>query len=275
MLMELKKILQNFLTILILGFLGHLSFAAVPQAPPQDELLVKRINGFWQAWRLNQTSKLLPFVVPDDRGAFAAMTRFELIDYGVESITFSVDEKKALVRTKIKRHFPLSNNPVEWTLEHEWVMQQGNWYLKYQQEPAEGLFKQKGLRVLNFEGKTPPVDRSLGPVVFRETRYDFGSVPAGTPLAHEFEFENTGADQVRITFVDPGCPRNAPEKECIAFQSPKTVYPTHTKGAITLNLPDTSKPRKVDDKVTIYFNNGQEVPLHFVADITASSAPKP
>lgn len=38
-----------------------------------------------------------------------------------------------------------------------------------------------------------------------ETSFDFGSVPQGTPVSHEFEFTNTGTEPLIITGVQASC----------------------------------------------------------------------
>lgn len=40
---------------------------------------------------------------------------------------------------------------------------------------------------------------------WNETSFDFGSIPAGTPVSHEFEFTNTGTEPLIITAVQASC----------------------------------------------------------------------
>lgn len=40
---------------------------------------------------------------------------------------------------------------------------------------------------------------------WNETSFDFGSVPQGTPVSHEFEFTNTGSESIIITGVQASC----------------------------------------------------------------------
>lgn len=49
------------------------------------------------------------------------------------------------------------------------------------------------------------------PLQFKETEYDFGSVPQGKPVYHTFELKNSGAKPVTLNDVHASCGCTTPE----------------------------------------------------------------
>jgi hypothetical protein len=49
----------------------------------------------------------------------------------------------------------------------------------------------------------PKVELTNARITFDHTVFDFGSIPKGTKVSHDFWFENTGTDTLVITRVKP------------------------------------------------------------------------
>jgi hypothetical protein len=250
---------------------------------PEEEALRSRVSAFWTAWQKGNTAKLLLLVRKEDRPAFSEMKRFEVLGFSISNVELSKNSKTALVETRMKRQFPMRSQAWEWSLENEWVMVQGNWYLAYKTGPdgTAGLFGEVKARRSIVPAETPaPQD-----LIFRETVHDFGTVRVGTPLHWEFEFENRGTRPIRITRVLTSCPPEgaasdgkcagcspnaapAPEGKCLTAHSNGTVFMPNTPGKIIADWPDVSTSQKVDHTIEVDFDDGGVVILHFVAQIT-------
>ena len=53
--------------------------------------------------------------------------------------------------------------------------------------------------------QAPAVNPNAGTFKFGEETFDFGTVPQGTPVTHEFTFENTGKEPIVIKNVQASC----------------------------------------------------------------------
>jgi hypothetical protein len=52
---------------------------------------------------------------------------------------------------------------------------------------------------------TPPVKPVADVLVLKETSFDFGKIQQGRPVTHEFYFNNTGSDSLKLTDVRASC----------------------------------------------------------------------
>ena len=52
---------------------------------------------------------------------------------------------------------------------------------------------------------TPADNPNAGDFAFSEETYDFGKIPKGTPVTHEFAFSNTGKEPIVISNVQASC----------------------------------------------------------------------
>jgi hypothetical protein len=244
-----------------------------------------RVTEFWTAWARNDQLKLISMVHKQDRQAFAAVPRFELFDFKIDSIEMAPDLKSATVTTKVKRQFPMRTTPMEWVLENVWGFERGNWYLYYQQSPPSatpggqrGLFNQESSSPgRNKAGPSPTVPPTTpGPVAFDSISHDFGSVAAGTPLHYEYTFENRGIAPVRVTRVVGSCLIQKAPGRCLKAYSNRTRLAPGDKAIVVADFEnsktdkaDAAGPEKVDETIEVDFDNGQAVLLHFVVTITA------
>ncbi len=71
---------------------------------------------------------------------------------------------------------------------------------------------------LMFAAAAQTTTMAAEPLQFRETEFDFGSVPQGKPVYHVFELKNTGAKPLLLNEVSTSCGCTTPEwsKEAIA-----------------------------------------------------------
>jgi hypothetical protein len=159
----------------------------------------------------------------------------------------------------------MTNSPVDWILENQWVFRDGNWYLHYEQPQLPGLFsgsQGKGSSDRPDAGRIRP-----NPVVFSETTHDFGTVAISTPLQYGFEFENRGPEPVQLVQVLSSCFQQSSAGPCLSARSNASVFLQGTRGTIEAQWSDTSTPRKVEETIQVEFNNGQSFVLRFVATI--------
>jgi hypothetical protein len=89
----------------------------------------------------------------------------------------------------------------------------------------------------------PAGEATAAGVVFaeKENTYDFGTVPQGTPVTHNFSFKNTGKSPLVLSAVNPSCGCTSPEwpKEPIkpgATAVIKVTYNAQTPGTFTKNV---------------------------------------
>lgn len=73
-------------------------------------------------------------------------------------------------------------------------------------------------------------------ISFKEANntYDFGSIPQGTPVTHDFVFTNTGKAPLILSAVTPSCGCTSPEwpKEAIAPGKSATIKVTYNAQAL-------------------------------------------
>jgi len=55
------------------------------------------------------------------------------------------------------------------------------------------------------QAAAPAPDPNAGDFSFTEETFDFGTVPRGTPVSHEFNFTNTGKEPIVISNVQASC----------------------------------------------------------------------
>src|SRR6188768_4143008 len=58
---------------------------------------------------------------------------------------------------------------------------------------------------------TPADNPNAGDFAFSEETYDFGKIPKGTPVTHEFAFSNTGKEPIVISNVQASCGCTTPK----------------------------------------------------------------
>lgn len=105
-------------------------------------------------------------------------------------------------------------------------------------------------------------------LVLEESQYDFGKIPQGKPVTHEFQIKNTGADPLILDNVQASCGCTTPvwSKEAIAPGAIAKItvgYNAQNEGAFT-------KP------VTITYNGDQSKQIIIKGEVwstPAASAP--
>jgi Protein of unknown function (DUF1573) len=66
---------------------------------------------------------------------------------------------------------------------------------------AQQVIKAEPVKPLDIK-IAPPADESL---TLKETEFDFGKIPQGKPVTHEFVVVNTGKDSLKIVNVQASC----------------------------------------------------------------------
>ncbi len=125
---------------------------------------------------------------------------------------------------------------VEWSFEYATLLYE----LGHLDEAAEQLrlvltFQphHNGARQLTAEVSQRLADRLRIASLFRETRRDFGSVPRGTTLEHQFHWTNTSRHALRIAQIRTS-------SDCMTASSDRQEWPPGSSGTITVRL-DTAK----------------------------------
>ena len=62
-----------------------------------------------------------------------------------------------------------------------------------------------------FTAMAQTATNAAEPLQFKETEFDFGSVPQGKPVYHSFEIKNTGSKPVVLNNVQASCGCTTPE----------------------------------------------------------------
>jgi hypothetical protein len=121
----------------------------------------------------------------------------------------------------------------------------------------------------NAQG-TQTVNKPAGDVLFlKEGYFDFGKIPQGKPVTHEFEVVNTSKDTLKIENVQASCGCTTP-----VWKKDPVAPGESTK----INVGYNSLAEGVFEKpVTIYYNGGQVKSISikgFVYKTPATSAPQ-
>ncbi|MES2005220.1 MAG: DUF1573 domain-containing protein [Bacteroidota bacterium] len=86
---------------------------------------------------------------------------------------------------------------------------------------------------------------SKAKILFTALDYNFGNIPAGTPVSHVFTFKNTGTEPLVLTNVQPACGCTTPEwpREAIkpgATASIKATFNAQGSGEFNKTITVTS-----------------------------------
>ena len=74
-----------------------------------------------------------------------------------------------------------------------------------------GAFTLRGFAQNAAPNATPADNPNAGEFSFNEETYDFGRVPKGTPVNHEFNFTNNGKEPIVISNVQASCGCTTPK----------------------------------------------------------------
>jgi len=77
----------------------------------------------------------------------------------------------------------------------------------------------------NTRTPVPEISKPVPPIVdevlfLKETEFNFGKIPQGKPVTHNFEVINTGKDSLRIVNVQASCGCTTPEWDREKVQAP-------------------------------------------------------
>lgn len=113
--------------------------------------------------------------------------------------------------------------------------------------------------------------------VEKENTYDFGAIPQGTPVTHNFSFKNTGKTPLILTAVQPSCGCTSPEwpKEPIkpgASALIKVTYNAATPGTFSKNITVTSNAATPQ---TVLYIKGEVKPTEQQATNSGAAVQQP
>ena len=272
--MKRNRVLLIVISSLFLCFF-HVPSICAGDTPVETQLRA-RVTEFWTAWSRGESEKVDLLVREEDRPAFVKVPRFPVKEFKIDSVALGGDSRSAVVKTNIKRSFPMSTTPMDWVVENQWVYEKGDWYLQYaqSQQPAN---PQEGAPSLFKPGPAPPQSPPPNEIIFDSTTYDFGTVSAGATLHHVFNFENRGTRRLRLVHVGAPCQGLFATPECVGVvaRSDGTFFEPGKKGKIEARWQKALTPGKVDQTIELYFSNGQSFSLRFVGAVTGSKAPNP
>jgi hypothetical protein len=106
-------------------------------------------------------------------------------------------------------------------------------------------------------------------LLLKETSFDFGKIPQGRPVTHEFEIVNTSSDTLKLENVQASCGCTTP-----VWKKDPVAPATSTKINVGYNAMAEGSFEKV---VTIYYNGGQMKTLTIKGNVyktPATSAPQ-
>jgi len=79
-------------------------------------------------------------------------------------------------------------------------------FAQTQQQPAAGTQQKAAVPAVQANQQATTADNpNAGDFNFSEETYDFGKIPKGTPVVHEFGFTNTGKEPIVISNVQASC----------------------------------------------------------------------
>jgi hypothetical protein len=84
-------------------------------------------------------------------------------------------------------------------------------------------------------------------VEYSESSFDFGTIPEGEKVSHEYKFKNTGNEPLVISNAKGSC-------GCTVPQWPKTPIAPGESGSITVEFNSKGKPGKQTKRVTVTAN---------------------
>jgi hypothetical protein len=107
-------------------------------------------------------------------------------------------------------------------------------------------------------------------LVFKETEYDFGKIPQGKPVTHNFDLQNNGKDSLKISNVQASCGCTTPDWERNKVQAPNEK----TKITVGYNAATEGPFTKI---ITITYNGTQTKQITIKGEVwktPATSAPE-
>lgn len=118
--------------------------------------------------------------------------------------------------------------------------------------------------------QTPIVSLVEDALALKETEYDFGKIPQGKPVTHNFDVVNGGKDSLKISNVQASCGCTTPDWERNKVQAPNEK----TKITVGYNAATEGPFTKI---ITITYNGTQSKQITIKGEVwktPATSAPE-
>ena len=110
---------------------------------------------------------------------------------------------------------------------------------------------------------TPVDNPNAGQFAFTEETYDFGNIARGTPVTHEFVFNNTGKEPIVISNVQASC-------GCTTPKWPKEPILPGKDGVITVQY-NAANPGGFNKSVTITSNAASPTKVLYIKGTVAQT----
>ncbi len=117
---------------------------------------------------------------------------------------------------------------------------------------------------------TNPVALTEDALALKEIEYDFGKIPQGKPVTHNFDLQNKGKDSLKISNVQASCGCTTPDWERNKVQAPNEK----TKITVGYNAATEGPFTKI---ITITYNGTQTKQITIKGEVwktPATSAPE-
>jgi hypothetical protein len=164
-----------------------------------------RISEFWQAMQDGDYDKAATFIHPDSRKTFAKMPRARVIRWSIQKLEFDESQTSCAAIMTVRRPAPALATEIDWTLNDQWMLSDGQWYFKIpwgeNENPMLRMFKER-------QEVSPRASAAAGPA-------DMPGLKQPAPAKSDLQDLSKALQRLR---ADPANPRSVQNGEKAQFR---------------------------------------------------------
>jgi hypothetical protein len=204
------------------------SVQGMSQAQTLEERLRLRMSGYWDAMQKADFEKATEYIHPDSRKTFARVPRSRVGNWKIKSLGCNDDRSVCDTVTVVTKPLPGVGAELDWELQNQWVLQNGEYYFKIAwEEDANPLFaafkdRQAAVQALPAFEEAAPRPRADPEAIARLSEATQRIAPApdnpttvhfGEKATFRFSYSNGGKQPIRILSAHSDCHCTSPQKE--------------------------------------------------------------
>jgi hypothetical protein len=243
---------------------------SIAQTDEIEAQLRDRISTFWQAMQDSDYDKASTFVHPDSRKAFSKTARARVIRWSIKKLEFSEDKTSCKATMIVRRVAAALAAEIDWTLNNQWVLSDGQWYFKIpwgeNENPLFQIFKEqqkvssKASEATKTATAEPALEqpsvqagnpRDLARALQRLTpdptnpRY----VQNGEKARFRYSVSNTGDEPISVLAADADC-------HCTSVRKDDSEIPPGKTGVVEIVLDTFGLPLgRINKSVSVQFSD--------------------
>lgn len=243
---------------------------SIAQTNEVESQLRERISGFWQAMQDADYDKAIDFIHPDSRKTFSRISRNRVLGWSIQKLEFDEDQTTCTANIIVRRQVAaLAGTEIDWPLNNQWVLSDGQWYFKISwqenENPFFAIFKEQQKASSKVSEivkpasepvlKQPPAQKGDPKELLKASQRitpdptNPTSVQYGEKARFRFFFLNRGTEPISVIAADADC-------HCTSVKQDDSQIPPGQAGIIEMVLDTFGLPLgRLDKSVSIQFSD--------------------